>query len=164
MTITLTTTEIVAWWGAILATVVFGWDIYKWRTSGPRLRLSIRPNQIVIGDSSREGKTYISIWVTNIGDRPTTLQSLGFHVFEKRFHRFRRFRRKAVMSAIFPNPNEQFPLPHKLEPGTQWLGLMPQSEVAEEAKGRFIEIELGHSHAEHPIRKLLKSEALNEKA
>lgn len=105
-----------------------------------------------MGDPSREGKIYISIWVTNVGDRPTTLQSLGFHVFEKRYQRFRR---KAVMSAVFPNPNEQFPLPHKLEPGTQWHGLMLQSAVAEKAKGRLVEIELGHSHSERPIRKLL---------
>jgi len=31
-------TSIVAWWGAILSTIVFLWDIYKHRTAGPRLR------------------------------------------------------------------------------------------------------------------------------
>jgi len=29
-------TSIVAWWGAILSTIVFLWDIYKHRTAGHR--------------------------------------------------------------------------------------------------------------------------------
>ncbi len=47
--------EIVAWWGAIVATVVLVWDIYKWKTSGPKIRFVVCPGMIVVGDPTREG-------------------------------------------------------------------------------------------------------------
>lgn len=35
---------IAAWWGAILSTVVFGWEMYKWLRSGARLKVQVAQN------------------------------------------------------------------------------------------------------------------------
>jgi hypothetical protein len=69
-------TGIVAWWGAILSTIVFLWDIYKWQTSGPRIRFSVQTNMRTINVSGYKGKTLVSTNVTNYGERPTTLTNL----------------------------------------------------------------------------------------
>jgi hypothetical protein len=53
----MTSTEIAAWWGAIIASIVLLWDIYKWKTRGPKLVMRLSPNIQVWGDPSREGKT-----------------------------------------------------------------------------------------------------------
>jgi hypothetical protein len=71
-------TDIVAWWGAILATIVFAWDIIKWRLAGPKLRLSVNSGMQSINISEYEGKTLISATVVNYGDRPTTVTHMAF--------------------------------------------------------------------------------------
>ena len=71
--ITLTSIEIVARWGAIIATLVLLWDIYKWKTSGPKLRLRIIGNMKTINIPSSEGITFISVRVDNIGTVETTI-------------------------------------------------------------------------------------------
>lgn len=37
-------TEIAAWWGAFIATLLLFWDIYKWKRSGPIINVSASPN------------------------------------------------------------------------------------------------------------------------
>ena len=85
----ITNTEIVAWWGAVLASVVFIWDIIKWRRNSPRLRLIVRPNiiypdskKIQVGDDDRGNKQAtikpsIHIEVVNVGLVPTTITSVS---------------------------------------------------------------------------------------
>jgi HJR/Mrr/RecB family endonuclease len=73
-------TEIVAWWGAVLATIVFLWDIYKWRTAGRKLRVSVQSGMKSINMPQFEGKTLIHVNVSNYGDRPTTITNLGYQI------------------------------------------------------------------------------------
>ena len=42
-------TEIAAWWGAIIATLVLLWDMYKWERSGPIINVSASPNMQPFG-------------------------------------------------------------------------------------------------------------------
>ena len=60
-------TEIVAWWGAILASIVFVWDIYKWWTAGPKLRVSVHTGMMSINMPQYDGKTLIHVNVSNYG-------------------------------------------------------------------------------------------------
>lgn len=85
----LASTDIVAWWGAILATSIFVWDIVKWRKHGPKLRLSVRPNSIYLDSKVYEGeqdengvtegylKSYIHIEIVNTGTLPTTIMNIS---------------------------------------------------------------------------------------
>ena len=58
-------TEIAAWWGAGVATLVLLWDVYKWVTLGPRVRMAVRGNMIVVGDPAQKGKKFVTVRATN---------------------------------------------------------------------------------------------------
>jgi len=122
----MTSTEIAAWWGAIIASVVLLWDVYKWKTQGPKLVMRLSPNMQVWGDPSREGKTWVSVTVSNIGGRPTTIKGVGMEYYPSWLERLRNCAEKA---AVFPNPNDGFPLPRVLNPGDEWCGLIPQKRI-----------------------------------
>ena len=85
--------------------------------------MRVSPNMIVVGDPEREGKTWVSVTISNIGSRPTTLKGIRMYYYESSFDRLRR---KTAMAAEFPNPNTNFPLPRVLNPGDEWTGLIPQ--------------------------------------
>ena len=122
----MTSTEVAAWWGAIVASVVLLWDIYKWKTQGPKLTMRVAPNMQVWGDPSREGITWVSVTVSNIGDRPTTIKGVGMEYYTGWW---KRIRNDAETAAVFPNPNTGFPLPRVLNPGDEWQGLIPQKRI-----------------------------------
>jgi hypothetical protein len=48
-------TTLAAWWGAILSTGGFLWDIYKYRHAGPKLRFHVRTGMKSIGMPSSDG-------------------------------------------------------------------------------------------------------------
>lgn len=47
-------TDIAAWWGAITATVVLCWDVYKWIMSGARVRIEVRSGVSITGDENKD--------------------------------------------------------------------------------------------------------------
>src|SRR5947207_1951208 len=110
-----TTTEVVAWWGAVLSTVVFAWDVYKWRRTGPKVRTSARTNMKTLNIPQYDGQTLFVIEVANDGDRPTTITNVGLLYFDSAWSRFRRRPSKAF---VMPNPNLTLPTPFELKPGS----------------------------------------------
>jgi len=141
--------DLVAWWGAIVATVVLLWDIYKWKTAGPKIRFHVTPGMIVVGDPSREGQCFISAEATNTGDRPTTLTNLVFQHYKSYFAMLKH---KPQTSRIFTEPSPSQPLPYILQPGSVWRGLCPQTEDIEKlAKTGYLVCGLCHSHSDKEI-------------
>ena len=78
------------------------------------MRLS--PNMQVWGDLSREGKTWVSVTVSNIGDCPTTIKGVGMAYYSTWL---KRLQNRAEKAAVFPNPNDDLPLPRVLNPGDE---------------------------------------------
>ena len=154
----MTPSVIAAWWGAIIASIVLLWDVYKWNTQGPKLVMRLSPNMLVVGDSLREGETWVSITVSNIGDRPTTIKGVGMEYYSGWLNRFRNSAEKA---AVFPNPNDGFPLPRVLNPGDEWIGLIPQKRIDREinleemAQMGHLMIWLSRSDRQRTLRKRL---------
>lgn len=147
--IELTGTEIVAWWGAIVATVVLLWDIYKWKSAGPRIRFVVTSGMIVVGDPSREGQTYISSEATNVGDRPTTITNLVIQHYKTYFSMVRH---KPSTSMLVTEPSIAQPLPFVLQPGGVWRGLFPQTkEIESLSKDGYLVCGLCHSHSGREI-------------
>lgn len=152
-------TDFVAWWGAITATVVFVWDIYKWKTQGPQLELSLSPNMQVLGDPAREGIQWVSITVTNVGDRPTTIKGVGMKYYR---NWWQRIRNRAEKAAVFPNPNDSYPLPRILKPGDEWVGLVPQArsdlgiDLPMMSRTGHLVIWLTQSHKPNSLKKRLR--------
>ena len=142
-------TEIVAWWGAILATIVFAWDIYKWKTAGPKLRVTVHTGMETINMPQYDGKTVISVNVSNYGDRPTTITHLGYLWFSSFWGRIRKRPNKAF---VIPNPSDVHVLPYELKQGNLWTGIAIQDEnVAQMANAGRLYCVLYHSHSERPI-------------
>jgi hypothetical protein len=158
--IELTSTDIVAWWGAIVATIVLVWDVYKWKTAGPRLRFVVHTGMIVIGDPMREGKKYFSAKATNVGDRPTTITNLALQFYKTYFDMIRH---KPSQSMIVNNPSTEQPLPYVLNPGAIWQGLgLQNAEIEEMAKKGYLVCGLCHSHSEKEIdRRLVIGDKVN---
>ena len=46
----------VAVYAALVATMVFAWNVYVWRNSGPRLNVTATMNMLVIGGGADEEK------------------------------------------------------------------------------------------------------------
>lgn len=151
--------EIAAWWGATVATLVFAWDVFKWRNEGPKLDVRLAPNMKVFGDPLRENQTWITVTVSNNGSRATTLKSIGM---EYCTGSIARLRNKVDQAAMFPRTNDELPLPIVLHPGQEWIGLVPQYRddkdlnIEKLAKQGWFSIWLSVSHKKKPIQTRLK--------
>jgi hypothetical protein len=144
-------TEIAAWWGAIIATLVFAWDIFKWNRSGPIINVLASPNMKIFGDIPEhpEDMTYVAVEVTNTGDKKTTITHLvGFHYKSI----FQKLRRKNNKSFAVVNPAFNARLPHVLEPGERWLGGIEQNEELEEfSRNGYLHCGVIHSSGKYPV-------------
>jgi hypothetical protein len=135
-----------AWWGAVVATIVLLWDIYKWKTTGPRLVVKAVPGMQELGD--RTEKKLISVEVTNRGDRPTTLTHLAFIGYTSLWNRLRRKRSAKV--GFVPRPGGTQPFPYQLPSGDRWLGFAEQDAIKAYHKEPYLYAAVYHSGSNKP--------------
>lgn len=148
---TIDTTTFIAWWGAILSSLIFFWDIYKWWSSGPKIRFTVQTGMESINMPMFDGKILILANVTNYGEQPTTITNLGVFYYKTIWSRFRKRPDKAF---VIPHPNTEFPLPFQLKQGSVWVGIAVQDEqITEMATNGNLYCVLYHSHSEKPIPK-----------
>lgn len=121
---TMSPTEIAAWWGAIIATLSFAWNIYRWVRGGARLRVNASPNMKITSDLN--AGPFISVEVTNSGDRSTTITTLHGQIFSNSISVLLR---RPQTSFVVPQPMFSIPLPYVLEPGNRWTGMMDQLQL-----------------------------------
>ena len=155
MELKLDTTDVVAWWGAVVATSVLVWDIYKWKTSGARLRMRVSTGMVMTGNSfwntDSPDKRHIVVNLSNYGDRSTTLTHLCFHSYP---NWYARLRNRPQNSFVAANPNPSQPLPHELKNGNIWMGITDQTpDFVGYAKDGFLEAEVTHSHSTKTIKR-----------
>ena len=147
-------TRFVAWWGAALSTVVFLWDIYKYLTSGPRLRFSVHTDLIIM--PSYDQKHYVQTEVTNYGDRSTTLTNIELYYFEKPWS-WAYWRNRPTTAAVLNIPNSFHSFPYELKPGNVWSGLTEQTpELKGWATKGVLYFYLHHSHHPKPVRQRVR--------
>ena len=126
--------DVAAWWGATVASVVFGWDVYKWKSSGVRLAGYAISNMKHYVGATASDELHVVVRLVNRGDRPVTLTHLGFRGFRSRLHKF--FRRSSTVGHV-PEPGGTR-LPHLLAPGAEWLGMVKEQTVwAQQNTGRI---------------------------
>ncbi len=123
----LSLTDVAAWWGAIVATAVLGWDVYKWRRRGAEIRVYASPDmQAMPPLPSAPDATFIFVSVTNHGGQATTITNLAGVHYKSIFHAlFDRASARFVVGNVPFGP----PLPHRLEPGDRWTGGINQDEA-----------------------------------
>jgi hypothetical protein len=150
-------TEVAAWWGASVATIVFLWDIYKWRQSGARLRLTVSGNMEAYGDLAalvNPGQTIIIVEAVNVGSKKTTLTHLFASYYENWWQRL--FRRKSQTFVVTPDPHLAQALPFELEPGARWLGATYQNQQVEQmSHNGYLIVGMFHSVSDTPITRRL---------
>ena len=118
--------EVAAWVGAITGPSALMWDLYKWKTSGPRLSLTVSTDMMML--PRVDDATYVSASVRNTGRASTTITGLGFAVYEGWLARAR-----LAPSAQFviPSPVSGQRLPFKLDVGAEWNGMAIQDSELE---------------------------------
>lgn len=142
-------TDVLAWWGAIVATLVLLWDIYKWKTAGSRIRLSCSSNMEMFGDPGIVGKLFVSLRAKNVGERATTITMVSL-IYYKDEANLRN--KKSDKSFLVTNQGVGYPLPYVLQPGAIWDGTAEQnSEIEQMAKQGLLFWELRHSNSEDPV-------------
>lgn len=145
----MTATEIAAWWGAIIATFIFAWDIYKWKQAGPKIDISISTDMETWGamPSEMDG-TYVVVTVNNSGDQSSTITHLFGYQYPTLFHRIFR---KEKFTFFVTNPGTGT-LPHVLKPGEQWRGAIDQnSELEKLSKNGYLFCGVYHSSSRKAI-------------
>lgn len=141
-------TDFVAWWGAVIATLVLLWDIYKWRHAGPRLTLKARPNMYFSGLSELDGKRLIFVEVSNNGDRPTTITKLLLVYYDGLWALIRR----NAQYFLVKNPGIANSLPHKLGVGEEWDGYTFHTDENEQMlQSGYLYVSLCCSYRTRPI-------------
>ena len=146
-------TNIAAWWGAVIATFVIIWDIYKWKHSGSIINVTASPNMQTVGNfpTHESDKDYISITVTNTGNIKTTITLLVVFYYKYKPILSKILKKKA-RKFFAPTPSFSPPLPHILEPGERWLGGIEQTNELEKlSRNGFLYCGIYHSNSKNPV-------------
>lgn len=133
----------IAIWGAVIATLVAAFDVYKHLRSGkPVLKMDIsRP--LISNDPREAGTRVIRVSVTNIGNTPVTLAGLSYRYFSDRPKNFKKpaTERGLINTFRFP-PVQEFPF--LLAVGATWnhlVKLTPELERMAMEGFLYLEIE-----------------------
>lgn len=145
-------TNVAAWWGATVATAVLTWDIYKWRRSAARLRLTVSGNMKAYGHLAtliRDDQTLVVAEVINIGSSPTTITHLFAYYYASWWRRL--LRRRTSTQIVTPDPMLAQGLPFELAPGARWIGATYQNQKLElMAKNGYVYVGVLHAVSRKP--------------
>jgi hypothetical protein len=141
-------TLIIALWGAIVATGVLLWDIYKWYTGGVKVSFTAQPNMHYSNDI--HGAPLITLRVANQENVPTTIENITAQYYSNYFYTL--LRRPKQSMVIVPSEISG-PIPYHLKAGSIWDGHIKQlPEMETMAKDGFLYFQLHCSHKRKPIR------------
>jgi hypothetical protein len=146
-------TNLVAWWGAVVATLVLLWDVAKWLKAGPVIRVRIQldtwyPDGKVIKvekiehGEMKELAEYCHIELVNVGKLPTTVMGI------EGSHQAKSGRMKTSLSSQSFTPHYGKQLPYVLPPGEVWscrFEMVNLLRLLEQDKP-YIEVHLSHNN------------------
>ena len=146
-------TNIAAWWGAVIATFVIIWDIYKWKHSGAIINVTASSN-MQMGENfppCESDKDYISIIVTNTGNIKTTITHLV--IFYYKYNPIlSKILKKKARTFPEPDPFNSPLLPIMLVPGERWLCDIKRNDELEKLSRRgFLYCGIYHSSSKNPV-------------
>lgn len=152
--------NIVAWWGAIVASLAFGWNIFIWLKSGAKLKIravpfawykdgGVKNTQVTKDGETSEIKTYCHIEAINIGKLPTTIMSIGAEAIPKKSQ-------KGIRGAFFDSSkfitHSGKNLPSVISPGEVWSCRFLMDDVESISKFGNVFIVIYASHLKKQIK------------
>ena len=152
----MTSTEIAAWWGAIVATFVALLELYKWKSSGPKLKVTISPNMVGFGGFKTDNEKVVLIEVANIGNFPTTITATGLRGFK--FPLLKYLKNTSSLHVLVLKPvNETNKLPFQIKPGEIWSATTIQdSDLTKLSGNGRLYLEVHDSWNKKPTYQLIK--------
>jgi len=150
-------TDIAAWYAAVVATAVFLWDIVKWIRNGPRLRINaisdvVYPDGHVIEkrqiDDCEEKTlaTYCHLEVLNVGGQPTTIMNIQVVNASKLNDKH-----VSYSGPAFKVHAGSDPLPALLGPGEIWSARIEMTSVETIANFGPAVVQITASYSKNPI-------------
>lgn len=150
----MTGVEFLAWWGAIVSTLVLVWDIYKWKTTGAKLNISSSVNMESYNIPEYEGKYLVAANISNVGDRATTITTVALVFYKSKLHKILGKSNKVF---VLPIPSIAQPLPFVINPGAIWTAIGEQdNEVREMATEGILTWQVFHSQSKKPVSAVIK--------
>jgi len=144
----------IAVYAALVATLVFAWNIYVWRNSGPRLNVTASMNMLIIGGYGEEDdKMFLVVRATNIGGKRTTITNVLILSY-KNFWEW--LRNRPSFTAIFNNTEPAFPLPYVLDVGHNFMNKADQAELTGRIRDTYFYAGVEHSFSKKPVMVRLK--------
>ncbi len=146
-----------AWWGAIIATSAFIWNIVSAVRAGARIKITATPNIVYFPpDSTTEGRRYISLTAVNKGNSATTITSFCGYYARNRWD----ILSKRSQNFIVNTTTLSHPIPKLIGPGEEWRGMLDQGDLELKKKGaRYIYIGIVHNQRKKPLYKRVKLNA-----
>jgi len=136
-------TELAAWWGAIMATCLLAWEIYKHKSAGDGISVELQP----------QGRA-ICVRAANHGRGTVTIRSLGVKYYSSAWALMRN---KCAREGIIAKPSITHPLPYQLAPGDSWLGLIEQDDdMRRMAANAYLMCDLLLADRARPIRRRIR--------
>lgn len=112
-------------YAAIVGTGALLLNFKNWLDSGPRIKLSLIPEGIIVGgDPKFDDKDIVIVTAINRGNSPTTINNLQLHEMPTWMSRLRR---RPTRCFIIPNPQPKgYPpnVPFELAPFKSWNGVL----------------------------------------
>jgi hypothetical protein len=129
----------VAIYAAVIGTSAFFLNVKAWWDSGPKLKLTVIANGVIIGSDGLDEKDLVILNVTNRGGAPTVITNMI--LFEMNSC-WQRWRTRPLKSYIIPNPQlKGYPnnIPFDLEPAKKWTGVIRKRSdlIADIRTGNF---------------------------
>jgi hypothetical protein len=138
----MTASDYAAWWGAVVATVVFAWDIIKWKKNGPRLKVSV-------AQTEQCGPMDFALVATNIGNEPALVEKVSLQLLVGTFRR-----KIVILDGPFSlSGGYGFP-PVTIAPGHPWFVRIGLSKKLPQfpSKSYRVFVEFHEAHREKPRR------------
>lgn len=144
-------TVVIAAYAAIVATGALFLEVRRWFETGPRIKLNVMSEAIVIGGGESDENTYLAITVTNAGTSSTTVT----HMLLKEYNNWwAKLRRRSSFSGLVPRaaPVGGRELPAKLDVGDIWHGQATYNEdLARKALGGKLWVGVACSHSRKDV-------------
>lgn len=147
--------DFVKWWGAILATIALGWNVWNSLSNAPKLKVKLRPNttypdaRVISTEETEYGEekelaSYCHIEITNVGKLPATVTNIeATHSTNGNGQLYSSSQR------FLSHSKENIPL--FIAPGQLWSCRLEMEDIYNMAKRGIPEIHITVSYKDKPI-------------